>query len=65
MVTQRLHALTVEQATVGGILQRFPNWWVGNRFVVGREKVLKCDILNYIKIMRNGKVKKQNKIRKG
>jgi hypothetical protein len=26
--------------------QRFPNWWVASRFVVGREKFLKCDFFN-------------------
>jgi hypothetical protein len=28
----------------------FSNWWVASRFVVGREKFLKCDFFNYIKI---------------
>jgi hypothetical protein len=23
--------------------QRFPNWWVASRFVMDREKFLKCD----------------------
>jgi hypothetical protein len=25
------------------LIQRFPNWWVASRFVVGRERFLKCD----------------------
>jgi hypothetical protein len=47
--------------------QRFPNWWVASRFVVGREKFLKCDFFNYITIKNHKKweSEKQNKIRKG
>jgi hypothetical protein len=32
------------------LLKHFPNWWVASRFVVGREKCLRCDFFNYIKI---------------
>jgi hypothetical protein len=37
--------------------QRFPNWWVASRFVVGRETFLKCDsfFFNYIKIKNHKK----------
>jgi hypothetical protein len=47
--------------------QRFLNWRVASRFVVGREKFVKCDFFNYIKIKNNKKweSEKQNKIRKG
>jgi hypothetical protein len=37
--------------------QRLPNWWVASRFVVGREKFLKCDFINYIKIKNDKKRK--------
>jgi hypothetical protein len=29
--------------------QRFPNWWVASRFVLGREKFLRCDFYNFYK----------------
>jgi hypothetical protein len=35
--------------------QRFPNWWVASRFVVGHERFLKCDVFNYIKIKNDKK----------
>jgi hypothetical protein len=35
--------------------QRFLNWWAASRFVVGREKFLKCDFFNYIKIKNHKK----------
>jgi hypothetical protein len=37
------------------VLQRFPNCWVASRFVVGREKFMKCDFFNYIKIKNHTK----------
>jgi hypothetical protein len=47
--------------------QRFTNWWVASRFVVGRENLLKWDFFNYIKIKNHKKweSEKQNKSRKG
>jgi hypothetical protein len=35
--------------------QRFPNWWVASRFVVGRKTFLKCDFFNCIKIKNHKK----------
>jgi hypothetical protein len=39
-------------------------WWVASRFMVGREKFMKCEFFNYIKIKNHRKweSKKQNKI---
>jgi hypothetical protein len=46
--------------------QHFPNWWVESRFVVGREKFLKSDFSDYIKIKDHKKweSERKNKIRK-
>jgi hypothetical protein len=33
------------RASVNTVMRRFPNWWIARRFVVGREKFLKCDFL--------------------
>jgi hypothetical protein len=38
-----------------GLEQRFPNWWGASRFVMGRQKFLKCDFFNYIKIRNHEK----------
>jgi hypothetical protein len=46
-------------------LQRFVASTPAFPKLVGREKFLKCDFFNYIKIIRNGRVKNQNKIKKG
>jgi hypothetical protein len=68
-VEEKLYLGVREQKRLNttGLEQRFPNWWVASRFVVGSEKFLKCDflIILKLKITRNGKVDKQNKIRKG
>jgi hypothetical protein len=47
------------------LCQRFPNWWVARRFMVGSEKFLKRDFFNYIKIKNLKKWESEKKIRKG
>jgi hypothetical protein len=46
-----------------GLEQRFPNWWVASRFVVGRKKFLKWDF-KYIQI-KTHKEWESKKIEKG
>jgi hypothetical protein len=43
--------------------QRFPNWWVASRFVVGREKFLKSDFY-YVKV-KNKKLESKKTLEKG
>jgi hypothetical protein len=43
-------ARTSNEMEIHCLEQRFTNWWVASRFVVGREKFFKCDFFNDIKI---------------
>jgi hypothetical protein len=59
--------LNIKVVFRGGLVQRFLNWSVASRFVVGREKFLKFDSFNYIKIKDHKKwesEKTKQKIRK-
>jgi hypothetical protein len=54
-------------AALNNVHQIFQNWWVASRFVLGREKFLKCNFFQCIKIKNRYKweSEKRTKLEKG